>query len=88
MADGAHRGALRGQQADGGRTKKLSRALDAALERSGGAGYPEGLEHYAIAETFGCSPADVLDWDIDMVEDAIQIMRARARYAERTKGRR
>ena len=58
-----------------------------ALERSGGAGYPAGLEHFAIAETWGCSPAEVLDWDTEMVEDAMQITRARSRYAERTKGR-
>ena len=45
------------------------------------------MEHFAIAETWGCSPAEVLDWDTEMVEDAMQIMRARSRYAERTKGR-
>ena len=87
MAYRPDRCSLRKRAPDDGRAKKLSRTLDAALERSEGAGYPEGLEHFAIAETWGCSPAEVLDWDTEMVEDAMQIMRARSRYAARTKGR-
>lgn len=35
----------------------------------------------------GASPEDVLDWDHVLVEDAIQIIRARSRYQLRTAGR-
>ena len=53
------------------------------MELSKGRGYPVDFEHFAIAERFNESPAAVLEWPIELVEDARALMRAETRYEKR-----
>ena len=44
-------------------------------------GLPQELVHFAIADRWpGASPEQVLDWDEEMIEEALHIMAAEARH--------
>lgn len=45
-----------------------------------GKGLPFDFVHFIVAEQFQVSPAEVLEWDAELLEDALQIMQARGRY--------